>query len=78
MKFAVPTSTAVAPANMNSRASSPFIMPPRPITGIFTARATCHTILTAIGLMQGPDNPPVIVESLGQRFSTFIAFRGMC
>ena len=38
-KVAVPTSTALAPAIRNSAASSPLAMPPKPMTGIFTARA---------------------------------------
>ena len=72
IKLAVPISTAVAPASMNSMASRPFMMPPRPITGIFTALATCHTILTATGRTAGPERPPVMVERCGRRRSTSI------
>ena len=36
-KFAVPVATAVAPASMNSTASSPVAMPPMPSTGTETA-----------------------------------------
>jgi hypothetical protein len=42
-------------------------------TGIFTALATCHTILNAIGLTQAPDKPPVTVDNLGLLFSASIA-----
>src|SRR5690348_5349701 len=38
-KFAVPTSTALAPAIRNSAASAPVAIPPNPTTGIFTACA---------------------------------------
>ena len=55
MKLAVPISTAVAPAIKNSMASDAVEIPPRPITGIFTARATCHTILIDMG---NHDNTP--------------------
>lgn len=65
MKLAVPTSMAVAPARMNSIASRPFMIPPKPITGMFTAFAVCQTILTAIGLTAGPDRPPVYVDKYG-------------
>jgi hypothetical protein len=40
------------------------------MTGILTAFATCHTILRAIGLIAGPDSPPVIVDRAGLIFST--------
>lgn len=73
MKLAVPTSMADAPAMMNSKASLPFMMPPRPITGISTALHTCHTILTATGRTAGPDNPPVMVDNIGRRRSTSMA-----
>ena len=48
-------------------ASVAFIIPPRPTTGIFTVFATCQTIRSAIGLMAGPESPPVMVESSGLR-----------
>jgi sialidase-1 len=41
--------------------------------GIFTALYTSQTILTAIGLMHGPDKPPVIVDSFGFLLSISIA-----
>ena len=43
-KFAAPTCTAAAPAMMNSSASRPVAMPPRPTTGMFTAPTACHAI----------------------------------
>src|SRR5574344_2170966 len=48
-------------------------MPPKPITGTLTALETCQTIRKAIGLMAGPDNPPVTVESIGILLSASIA-----
>src|SRR3989304_4840771 len=57
-KFAVPTWMALAPATKNSAASSPVVIPPRPITGRRTARAASQTIRKARGLMAGPDSPP--------------------
>lgn len=38
-KFIAPTATPVAPASMNSIASSAFAMPPMPMIGILTAFA---------------------------------------
>ena len=73
MKLAVPISIADAPASKNSTASVADEMPPNPITGIFTALATCHTILKAIGLTHAPDKPPVTVDNLGLLFSASIA-----
>ena len=49
------------------------MMPPRPITGIFTAFAVCQTILTATGLTAGPERPPVTVDRHGRRRSTSTA-----
>jgi len=66
MKLAVPISMAVAPAMRNSIASSVVVIPPMPTTGIFTACATCQTILRATGLTAGPDNPPTILASFGR------------
>ncbi|MPN02616.1 hypothetical protein SDC9_149832 [bioreactor metagenome] len=54
-------------------ASCQLQMPPIPMTGIFTARNTSHTIRTAIGLIQGPESPPVIVDNFGFLLSTSIA-----
>ena len=69
----MPISMAVAPARINSMASRPFIIPPSPTTGIFTAFATCHTMRTATGRTAGPDSPPVIVDRYGRIFSTSMA-----
>ena len=69
IKLAVPISIAVAPAMINSMASSAVMIPPRPTTGILTALATCQTILTATGLTAGPLSPPVPMLNLRQRFS---------
>ena len=66
-----PIDIAVAPASINSIASSPDIIPPNPIIGIFTALETSYTILTAIGLMAGPDSPPVTFANTG--FLVFIS-----
>ena len=49
------------------------MMPPMPISGTFTARATCHTMRKATGLIAGPDNPPVTLASTGRRVFTSIA-----
>ena len=64
---ALPTWMAVAPARRNSMASSAVEMPPMPITGMVTAEATCHTIRRAMGLMAGPESPPMMLASLGLR-----------
>ena len=61
MKLAVPTETAVAPAIINSRASSALAIPPIPMIGIFTAFATWYTMRTATGFTAGPDIPPVLL-----------------
>ena len=73
MKFAVPIWIAVAPASMNSTASLQSIIPPKPMTGIFTVLATCHTIRNAIGFTAAPDIPPVIVDKIGRLRSASIA-----
>ena len=69
MKLAVPICMAVAPHIINSMASLAFIIPPRPMTGIFTALATWCTIRSATGLTQGPDKPPVPMLKLLRRRS---------
>ncbi len=69
----MPISIAVAPAKKNSIASVAFIIPPIPMTGIFTAFETCHTMRKAIGLTAGPDKPPVMVDKIGFLFSASIA-----
>mgnify|MGYP000231901856 CR=1 FL=1 len=65
-EVAVPIWMAEAPASMNSTASFQFMIPPKPMTGIFTALATCHTIRKAMGFTAAPDMPPVTVESIGR------------
>ena len=72
-KLAVPTCTACAPAMMNSSASRPVAMPPRPITGIFTAPQACHTMRSAMGRMAGPDSPANTLLNTGRRFSRSMA-----
>src|SRR3990170_5442697 len=72
IKFAVPTATALAPASKNSTASFTVKIPPIPMIGIFTALYTCQTILTATGLMAGPDKPPVTLASRGFHVSVSI------
>ncbi len=64
-KLAVPIWTAAAPAIKNSSASSAVMMPPIPITGIWVACTTCHTIRRATGLMAGPESPPVMLAIFG-------------
>ena len=44
---------------MNSTASSARVIPPSPTTGIVTAFEASYTIRTAIGLIAGPESPPV-------------------
>ena len=73
IKFAVPICMAVAPASINSTASFQSMMPPNPMTGIFTTLATCQTIRRAIGFTAAPLMPPVMVERTGRRFSASIA-----
>ena len=72
-KFAVPTCTAVAPAMMNSSASSTVAMPPMPRIGIFTACRHSYTMRTAIGRIAGPLRPPITFVSFGCRVSTSMA-----
>lgn len=66
LKIAVPICTADAPAIIISIASSAVAMPPIPITGILTAFATCHTILTATGNTAGPESPPTLLCRIGR------------
>src|SRR6185437_8071233 len=66
-KFAVPTSTAAAPASMNSITSSAVVMPPMPMTGISTVCAASYTMRRAIGLIAGPLKPAVMLEMRGLR-----------
>src|SRR6266704_1059870 len=71
--MAVPTWTARAPQQRNSRASSPVMMPPMPTTGMRTARASSWTMRSATGLMAGPERPPLPVARRGRRASRSIA-----
>ena len=66
-KLAVPTETAVAPASMNSMASSPVMIPPMPRMGTFTPLDTCQTMRRATGFTAGPERPPTTRASLGLR-----------
>ena len=72
-KFAAPTCTAVAPAMMNSSASRPVAMPPRPTTGMFTAPTACQTMRRAMGRTAGPDRPAKMLLNTGLRFSRSMA-----
>ena len=66
-RLAAPTSTAVAPAIIISSTSAAVDMPPMPITGMSTARATWYTIRRATGNTAGPDRPPVVLAMTGRR-----------
>ena len=72
-KFAAPTCTAAAPAMMNSSASRPVAIPPRPTTGMFTAPTACHTMRRAMGRTAGPDRPAKMLLNTGLRFSRSMA-----
>ena len=50
----------------------PVMIPPRPQIGIETARAASWTMRTAIGLIAGPESPPVLLAIRGRRVSTSI------
>src|SRR5208337_3079182 len=43
------------------------------MTGIFTVWQASHTIRRAMGLIAGPERPPVINRSLGRLFAISIA-----
>src|ERR1700674_3942191 len=58
-KLAVPTCTAEAPTDRYSSTSSALSMPPSPITGIPTAFMVSQTRRRVMGLMAGPERPPV-------------------
>src|SRR6201997_1176739 len=58
-KLAVPTCTADAPTERYSSTSFTVSMPPKPITGDLTAFRVSQTSLKVMGLMAGPDRPPV-------------------
>ena len=49
------------------------MIPPKPMTGIFTTFATCQTIRKAIGFTAAPDIPPVTVDRIGRLRSASIA-----
>src|SRR5215831_9614901 len=63
-KLAVPTCTAVAPTARYSSTSSTDSMPPRPKIGILTAFRVSQTRRSVMGLIAGPDRPPVRFPSL--------------
>ena len=58
---------------MNSSASRPVAMPPRPTTGMFTAPTACHTMRRAMGRTAGPDRPAKMLLNTGRRFSRSMA-----
>src|SRR4029077_16732639 len=58
-KLAVPTCTAEAPTDRYSSTSSAVSIPPSPITGIPTAFMVSQTRRRVMGLMAGPERPPV-------------------
>ena len=73
VRFAAPTSTAVAPAIIISSTSSAVLTPPMPITGIFTARHTCHTIRMMEAALEGltrPDGSRPLLIAVTQLTST--------
>src|SRR5581483_10868174 len=76
-KVAVPTCTAAAPASMYSAASSAVAMPPQPITAILTARAHWKTWRSTIGLIAGPESPPMMLPRQGLNVFTSIAIDRM-
>ena len=49
------------------------MIPPNPMTGIFTALATCQTMRNAIGFTAAPDIPPVTVDRIGRLRSASMA-----
>src|SRR5215467_4764969 len=58
-KLAVPTCTAEAPTERYSSTSSAVSIPPRPIIGDRIVFRVSHTSLKVMGLMAGPERPPV-------------------
>ena len=71
--WAVPIWTAEAPAMKNSRASSAVQIPPIPTTGMFTVLHTSHTMRRAMGLIAGPESPPVMFPNRGVLVSMLTA-----
>ena len=66
----MPIWTKCAPANINSITSSTLAMPPIPIIGISILLKSLWILAIAIGLIAGPDKPPIFVYNLG--FLVFI------
>src|ERR1700738_1824554 len=58
-KLAVPTCTAEAPTDRYWSTSSTVSIPPKPITGIFTAFLVSQTSRRVMGRIAGPERPPV-------------------
>ena len=54
---------------MNSSASRPVRMPPKPTTGMLTAPTACQTIRSAMGRTAGPESPAKTLLNTGRRFS---------
>src|SRR6266436_3077136 len=63
VKLAVPTCTAEAPTARYSSTSSTVSMPPSPNIGILTAFLVSQTSFKVMGLMAGPERPPVAFPS---------------
>src|SRR5215472_11087471 len=63
-KLAVPTCTADAPTERYSSTSSAVSTPPRPIIGDLTVFFVSQTSLKVMGLIAGPESPPVEDPSL--------------
>src|SRR6202049_707855 len=74
-KLAVPTCTAEAPTDRYWSTSSTVSMPPKPITGIFTAFLVSQTSRRVMGRIAGPERPPVRFpkHDIWVRVSTAIA-----
>ena len=73
----MPTDTQVAPARINSAASSPVMTPPTPLMGISTAWATSQTMRTAMWWHSGPERPPLGLAKRDLRVWTSIAMPWM-
>src|SRR5688572_12310575 len=74
---AVPSATSEAPATRYCNASSALVMPPTPITGTFTARATRQVARTPTGINDTPLTPPLPNPSTGRRVSRSITRPGI-
>src|SRR6516164_2478082 len=75
-KLAVPTCTADAPTAIYSSTSSAVSIPPSPTMGISTAFRTSQTSRSVIGLIAGPDSPPVCFPSRDRLVLTSMAIAG--